>query len=917
MRQALFLFFFIGSTVIAVAQNGSISGVVKDAATSEGLIGANVVIEGTQLGSPTDIEGKFKISNLKPGSYTLLVTFVTYKTDTISSVVVEAGKDTKVNSTLQEAATELTEVEIRGTADRTSESTLLSDRKASIQMVQGIGAQELSRKGVSNAEAAVVQITGVSKQQGVKNVFVRGLGDRYNSTSLNGLPLPSEDPEYKNITLDFFSSDIINSIDVNKTYGAKIYGDVGGANINIVSKRLFDDQELNVSVSAGVNSQTVSNDFLRADGATFFGNTDKTIPITDLKQYDFPQSYQPNPVSGPKMNSSFSISGGKNFNIKGNSLKTFVVATMSNNFLYKQGVARQVTPTGGIRQDLNYDKYEYNVSQLLLGSVTYEYGNGNELTYNAILIHDNKQSVGNYTGYNNNGVDDITDPNAYNNYIRRQQVNDNVLLVNQLISETKLSEKLSLDVRGSFNTIRGDEPDRRQNFYIGDGENHYPNPSSQNYNHRYFSTLRENDIAANAALIYNLGSKPNNNIAVGYNFRSTIREFEATQFNFDFETRQDVDINNPDALFNQQSLDNGLFTMETSRGSIGNAFKPFTYNGDRLIHGGFVNFDYQVSSDLTINLGTRFEKIRQEIRYDTNLDEDNPNLPYDNMVVREPFYFLPSVNVKYNFSENDIVRLASSKTYTFQQFKEIAPFLYEDVNFASFGNQYLLPAENLNLDLRFEHYFVGDQLIAVTGFYKHIDNAINRVQVSSAANELSYVNTGNANAAGAEIELRKGLFNIVKGSANNSLTIGLNVSYLYSKQELTDVDTDQLTVLFDEKESALEGASTWLTNSDITFTREGANNKKIMSSVVFNFFSDRIYSLGAPTGNKHIMENGIPRLDWISKVSLTRQLSMSLNIRNILNPESRLTKELLTGEDEVIGSYKRGVSTSIGLSYKF
>src|SRR5690606_41230337 len=116
---------------------------------------------------------------------------------------------------LTEELTKLGEVVISARADKTDEMVLLRDRKKSIDIVQHIGAQELSRKGISNAESAVAQITGVSKQEGVKNVFVRGLGDRYNSTSLNGLPLPSEDPQLKNIALTFFGTDVINSIEVN------------------------------------------------------------------------------------------------------------------------------------------------------------------------------------------------------------------------------------------------------------------------------------------------------------------------------------------------------------------------------------------------------------------------------------------------------------------------------------------------------------------------------------------------------------------------------------------------------------------------------------------------------------------------------------------------------------------------------
>lgn len=218
MRKVLLLSGFLFLLMGAAFSQGSIAGLVKDATTGESIIGANIILKGTQTGASTDIEGKFLINNVAEGTHTLLITFVTYKTQEVE-VVVENGKRSTIGDVqLAEEAQELKEVVVRGVADKTSESVLLLDRKKSIDIVTNIGAQELTRKGVSDAQAAVVQVTGVSKQEGVKNVFVRGLGDRYNSTSLNGLPLPSENPELKNISLELFSSDIISSIDVNKTF---------------------------------------------------------------------------------------------------------------------------------------------------------------------------------------------------------------------------------------------------------------------------------------------------------------------------------------------------------------------------------------------------------------------------------------------------------------------------------------------------------------------------------------------------------------------------------------------------------------------------------------------------------------------------------------------------------------------------
>jgi outer membrane receptor protein involved in Fe transport len=251
------------------------------------------------------------------------------------------------------------------------------------------------------------------------------------------------------------------------------------------------------------------------------------------------------------------------------------------------------------------------------------------------------------------------------------------------------------------------------------------------------------------------------------------------------------------------------------------------------------------------------------------------------------------------------------------QFKELAPFYYEDVNFSSFGNPFLKMAENLNIDLRYEHYFSKKEFVALTGFYKKIKNAINRVQVNSAANELSYVNTGDADAAGIELEFRKGLLKSDKKTNASSLDLGVNVSYLYSRQELLDDPDDNLTFLPHNTTAALEGASPWLINSDITYSLQGDRGKSLMTALVLNYYSNRIYSIGAPTGNQHIYEVGIPQLDFISKLGLSEKVSLSLNVRNILNPDYNLTKKIESGQTEIISNFKKGITTSIGFSYKF
>ena len=186
-----------------LAQNGTIKGSIVDSKTKEPLIGASVVIEGTSKGAAADLDGNYIIPGVAPGTYTLVVYYVSYETLTKKGVSVVKNKETIVDFLMNPDELNLDQVEIVARANRESENILLGEQRKSLFAIQAVGAVELSRKGIADAQAAVAQVSGISKQEGVKNVFVRGLGDRYNATLLNGFPIPSEDPEYKILPWNF------------------------------------------------------------------------------------------------------------------------------------------------------------------------------------------------------------------------------------------------------------------------------------------------------------------------------------------------------------------------------------------------------------------------------------------------------------------------------------------------------------------------------------------------------------------------------------------------------------------------------------------------------------------------------------------------------------------------------------------
>jgi outer membrane receptor protein involved in Fe transport len=376
--------------------------------------------------------------------------------------------------------------------------------------------------------------------------------------------------------------------------------------------------------------------------------------------------------------------------------------------------------------------------------------------------------------------------------------------------------------------------------------------------------------------------------------------------------RPSVDINNVDALFNQEAINSGVFEIVTNRGRGGNfgALAADTYDGRRTIHAGFVNATYDLTSKLTVDGGLRIENMSQDVTWDFN--QDRRRFFGDNLTSISKTYVLPSLNARYQLDDDNIIRLAASQTYTMPQFKEVAPFLYEDIDFSSFGNPNLIPSDVYNLDIKFDHYFSRGELISVTGFYKQVKNSINRVLVESAATEMSYVNSGDADVVGMEFELRKTVWNI---SPEMYLEAGLNTSYLYTKQTLTDSQYDELQPRFTNTTSKLEGASPLLVNADLTLRKEGSG-LNITSALVFNSFNDRIYTIGT-SGVNDIINVTVPRLDWISKIAISDRVNAGVGVKNLLNPSiEKVSTNSTTGEELLVNSFQRGVEYSFSIGYR-
>ncbi|MFZ0597778.1 MAG: TonB-dependent receptor [Flavobacterium sp.] len=918
-----FLFITLFICTISIAQTkGTISGVLTDKETNnEVLPFANVLLKGTNISANTDIDGKYSLS-VNPGNYIIIFSFVGYES-VEQPVTVKSNETITVNQVLSSGGYTLKDVVVKSSAvNKQKESALLLEQKNAVDIKQSIGAQELSKKGVSDVANAVIKTTGITKQEGTGNIFVRGLGDRYNSTTMNGLPIPSNDPEKKNINLDIFSTDIIEYVSIDKVYNGKFFGDFAGGNVDIVSKDYKGNGFFKIDVESKINTNAVGeNNFTLQKGPNAFGFSKAEIPNNPLNQYNFNtlQFEKKTPLAG-----SFGLSGGDSFNVGSEGkINIFGTASFTNDYSSRtNGTAKgSVNAAGVAGKDLDYKYLAYSTNTTGMFNAGYKINNNNKINFNSLYINTSAQKKEESSGY----IVDLA--NDGNGYIRRNEYEKTDLWVNQLLGEHKLSDRSTLNWGGSYNIVNQSIPDRTYNTMNKIDGNYVINSQSAPNNNRYFQDLKENELAANLSVNYKFNKNEDGDykgkFTAGYNGRFKNRDFEATQFNLKTTTSpvshtgDIVDPNNLDLFYNQQNFSNNFFTISTFRGGpeVSNALDPQTYGGDLTINGGFLNTEYKFNTKLTAVLGLRAEVITQDVEWSTQLDPDGGS---DKL---EKTAFLPSLVLKYELNEKQNLRLGFSKTYTLPQFKERSPFIYEEFLQAKVGNPFLYASDDYNLDLKWEIFPNSDEVISVTGFGKYILNPINEVIINSSTNDISYVNSGDYGyVAGAELEYKKVLFNFDSENTKR-LTGGLNASYLYSKQELNDEKVLEETngtrpTTFTNKTGKFTGASPLLLNADISFYNEwNDKNSNLTTTIAYNYFSDRVNAIGT-LEKGDLVDKAVGSLDFIAKSKLSKNYGLGLVVKNILDPTVNRVQENQSGDVNVL-SYKKGLNLSLQFSYEF
>ncbi|NNF01138.1 MAG: TonB-dependent receptor plug domain-containing protein, partial [Bacteroidia bacterium] len=359
-------------SLTVTAQTGTIKGVVSSSENGETLIGAAVVIKGTTTGMSTGLDGDFMI-DVKPGSYNILCSFISFGEKTIEGVVVKEGETTELNIKLDPAGIEITGVSVEARALQNTENAVQNIQRESTTVMDAISAQQISRMGDGDAAAAVRRVSGVSIEGG-KYLTVRGLGDRYSKTALNGIEVPSLDPDRNSVQMDMLPTNLLDNIQVVKSFTPDLPGSFSGGYVNLITKDFPDQASLHLSAGFGVNENaTFNNNYItsRRSSTDLLGFDDglRDVPLEAMtgvpdryvdndrldqvtRSFNKDMTLQ-NRTPGPNMSYSFSIGDQIPFLGKSLGVLASINYSKSNSFYQNGFVGRYNVPSASTSEQLN------------------------------------------------------------------------------------------------------------------------------------------------------------------------------------------------------------------------------------------------------------------------------------------------------------------------------------------------------------------------------------------------------------------------------------------------------------------------------------------------------------------------------------------------------------------------------------
>lgn len=949
LKTNLILGFFLSlffTSAIFGQETGSISGKIIDKRTGETLIGANVIaLKNNEIvnGASTDLDGNY-IIDLEVGTYTISVEYIGYGKLTITDLQIQKDKQSTLDFLMEEETVQIAEVVVTAAKVNNTEAALVSLQRKSFNIQDGLSSQQISKTAVSNAADAVKQVTGAIVENG-KYIVMRGLGDRYSVSQLNGLTMPSTDPYRNSSSLDIIPSQMIENIITLKTFTPDLPGNFSGGLVNVTTKSFPSKFTLYAGVSGSYNTQSsqITNflghgsdrgktDWLGFDDGgralpdilkdeknrallsqnAYLNARNKDPKYNDLRNLLNESSralsnvYTPTYTKTP-VNHGFNFSIGNSKMIGRNTIGYNFGINYSNEFSHFNNGAVNTFTNNGVSlfeyQKLNESKSTETPHLGALATLAYKIGNNHSISFNAIYNNDTdiigRQQSGSFVGqlstpngtYVTNSLEFIR-----KNYTSFQLSGKHVIpgLKNSEISWTGLMNKsLQEEPDSRYFAYVTYEEDGQQLYAINDAEFRQPFHFSRDLN----DNGKEGKIDITIPFLTEGKQGSSNALKFGGLYSTTKRTFSEYQFQHSRHggVPTSLSFNNlggsPEAYFNYDNM--GVIDTLTdnsgnvSRYTVGYHYinqinnKNF-YEGNQDIAAAYVMAIYNITDKLKVVTGGRMEKT------DLYVESRDTTLAPSSLDLTD---FLYSGNIIYALTAKSNLRLAASRTLARPNLRELAPFEQFDTKngFFNIGNPNLKRTLINNFDIRYEIYPELGEMIAVSAFYKQFKDPILRTFSPTATiPELGYVNIDEANVYGAEIELRKSLAFL--GEKMRNFSISTNFALIKSDYGIPQAEVNASKAVdpeYTQTRRPFQGQAPYIVNAVLSYADI---DRGWDTAISFNVSGKRLYNISL-SAVPDVYEASFPLLNYTLSKKIGDNYQISFSAKNLLNPESRRIQE--------------------------
>jgi outer membrane receptor for ferrienterochelin and colicin len=881
---------------------GRITGQVLDQGSGQPLPGAQIRVMETTRGGVAGVAGRFQLHDVPAGQVTLQVTLLGYAEARITDITIHPDQTARVDIVLERRALELDGITVSAQQEQGSVVAGLGRQRAANGVVNSVSAEQISRSPDSDAAAAVRRVSGVTVQEG-KYVFVRGLGDRYTVSTLNGARIPSPEPERKVVPLDLFPAGLLQSVTTRKTFTPDQPGDFAGATVDIRTPDFPVRRVTSLSLSTGYHPQATGRQILAGHGAggewLAMGTGSRQLPDAarnysgassrgdEVNQVvnSFRNAWSVRETSG-RLPVSGGLSTGGSADLLGHTLGYLGSLTYSSGQAIRFDQRRARVGTGETEID-RYDGETGTASVLWggLANVSALLGNHSQIhlnnSYNRSADHEARREVGNDENTRSRvQVDRMT-------YVER------TVRANQLAGEHQLGERHGVNWSLTSSAVSRNEPDRSEFVTWLDPDTPIWFKDFEGAV-RTFGGLDESSMQADAQYAIRLGSGVANphRIRFGGSWRQTDRDAWSQGFRiqpFFWSPTDERWQAPPEEFFDGRYAENGdanfLLSRELSGGS---------YTASDELKAAFIMAEAQVTDRLRVVGGARLEGYDLEVRSENQLGQPA-------FTERSYSDLLPALSATFGMTEAQQLRVSGSRTLARPEYRELAPITYREVLGGEqvIGNPELERTLIDNLDLRWEWYPNPGEVLSVALFTKRFDAPVEqRYLARSGTDTRTFENAESAITRGVEVDA---VTDLGRWSPTlEGLGAFMNATLVRSRVESGG----------DEAVRPMVGQAPYVVNAGLTYAPVLSDAS---ATLLYNVVGKRINNARASGSTvDDVVERPRHVLDLSLRFPIAGGASAKVDLQNLLDSPHEVVQGSITRE-----YYRTGRSLSAGISWRW